>query len=81
MVKQDIQGEGVLVQVAVEYQLAVDVAGLSRLEDRRISFLVKDYHIVSCRVRVQAEMALSRESRAGGGAPTSNKCPLARLIS
>lgn len=42
VVQQNVQRERVLVEVAVEHQLAVDVAGLSRLKDRGISFLVQN---------------------------------------
>lgn len=42
MVEQNVEGERVLVEVAVEHQLAVHVAGLPGLEDRGISFLVEN---------------------------------------
>lgn len=41
VVEQDVQGERVLVEVAVEDKLSVNVARLSRLEDTGVSFLVQ----------------------------------------
>lgn len=42
MIEQNVEREGVLVEVAAEDELAVDVACLSRLKNRRVSFLVQN---------------------------------------
>ena len=54
VVQQDVQGEGVLVEVAVEDQLPVRVAGFSCLENRRISFLVQN-----CARRVMSRQVIT----------------------
>lgn len=42
MAEQDVEGEWVLVQVAIQHELSVHVAGLFRLEDRGVSFFVQN---------------------------------------
>ena len=59
MVEQDVQGERVLVEVAVEHQLAVHVACLSRREDRRVTFLVQN---CASRVMERAQPAMVRKT-------------------